>query len=52
MKTLRIDNETHRMITNKIDELKTPYGVHVTIESIVISVLRNGLPNYTIVKSN
>lgn len=50
MKTLRIDDETHEIIIDKIEELKTQYGVRVTIESIVISVLRNGLSNYTIVK--
>jgi len=45
MKTLRIDDDTHKMITNKIEELKTQYGVSITIESIVDKALKIGIPS-------
>ncbi len=48
MKTLRIDDDTHAMIINKIDKLKEQYGISVTIESVVTSVLRLGIPEYKI----
>lgn len=50
MKTLRINEETHKMIINKIEELKTRYGISITIESLVDSVLKNGLSKYNIVE--
>ncbi len=49
-KTLRIEDETHEMLTEKIKELKNLYGVSVTIESVVNAVLRKGIPTYIIEK--
>ena len=49
-KILRINDETHKTITNKIEELETQYGVHVTIESLVGSILMEGIKGYDILK--
>ncbi len=51
MKTLRIKDDIHELIISKIDELKEQYGLDFTIESIVDSILRNGVPNYDIFKN-
>ncbi len=51
IKTLRIKDDVHELIISKIDELKEQYGLDVTIESIVDSILRNGVPNYDIFKN-
>lgn len=51
MKTLRIDDHTHELITNKINEIKDQYGISITIESIVTSVLKSGIPKYKFTKN-
>lgn len=50
MKTVRIEDETHELLKNKVKELKDQYGVDITIESIANSVLKNGLTDYTFSK--
>lgn len=52
MKTLRIKDDIHELIISKIDELEEQYGISITIESIIDSILRNGIPNYNIAKVN
>ena len=50
MKTLRIKDDIHELITSKVDELEKQYGISITMESIADSILRNGIPNYDIFK--
>ncbi len=50
MKTLRINDELHKIITDKIKEVNEQYGITITIESIVDFTLRNEIPNFEIQK--
>lgn len=50
MKTLKVKDEIHEMIINKVKEIKDQYGLRITIESIVYSVLKNGISNYDVFK--
>lgn len=40
MKTLKVKDETHKMIKDIVKELKDKYGLRITIESIVDSALK------------
>ncbi len=44
MKTLRIDDDIHELIINKIKELKEQHDVSVKIESVVTKALKIGIP--------
>lgn len=46
MKTLKISDELHKIITDKIEEVRNRYGLSFTIESIVDFSLRNEIPKF------
>ncbi len=46
MKTLKVKDETHKMLKDKIKELKDKYGLRITMESIVDSALINEITHY------
>ena len=50
MKTVRLDEETHKKILEKIDEMDRKYNIRITIESIVNSIINDGLIGYDITK--
>ncbi len=52
IKTINVNGDIHKLIKDKIKEIKNQYGLDVTIESIVDSILRNGIPSYSITKIN
>ncbi len=50
MKTVRLDEETHKKILNKIDEMDKKYGVKLHIEDIVNFILITVIDDYDIGK--
>ena len=50
MKTVRLDEETHKMLLEKIDEMNSKYNIRITIESLVDSILMEGVKGYDILK--
>ena len=50
MKTVRLDEETHKMLLEKIDEMNNKYNIRITIESLVDSILMEGVKGYDILK--
>lgn len=50
MKTVRLNEETHKMLLEKIDEMDNKYNIRITIESLVDSILMEGIKGYDIIK--
>lgn len=50
MKTVRLNEETHKLLIEKIDEMENKYNIRITIESIVDSILTEGIKGYDITK--